>query len=342
MAISTGIAQEFANIEYLCADWGPAMTWSGKTNEPPQFSDTEDEVYFLKQVGSFTKGLLETQNRGLSIYLCKMKADGSGKMEIKELWKNPNYPIDTQGYSTWMEVNRKTRKIALSVLFAGSDVTGLWTVNFDGTELKQIIRPEWGEKLTGIDHPSWTPDGQRIVFAEIMRGTHPRLSNIAMCDSNGGQVKRLLVGTNEVTYAQPSISPDGNQIVYVHNFKGASWVSLMNIDGSNAHQIPNPSDKRNTHGGTYPVWSPDGSRVLYAGITGTMIDATTGKNLFLGQPLCEGKRYTFGWPHWGKGGIIGYTISGILVTDTELTQAKLIGGSRLAECHNGLDKECRW
>jgi hypothetical protein len=156
-------AQEFANIEYLCADWGPAMTLPKKAGETPIFSDTEEEIYFLKQVTRFTRktrlvpdllggGKTEDIGHGISIYLCKMKPDGSAKTEIKELWKNPNHPIDTQGASTWMDVNESTHKIVLSVLFAGTDVMGLWTMNLDGGDLKQIIRPEWSkEKLVGVD-----------------------------------------------------------------------------------------------------------------------------------------------------------------------------------------------
>ena len=106
--VNLGIAsaQEFKNIEYLCADWCPAMKLPAKKDQQPQFSDAEEEIYFLKQVGSFTRrqhlipnpfsgSKTEDIGHGISIYLCKMKPDGSDKTEIKELWKNPNYPIDT-------------------------------------------------------------------------------------------------------------------------------------------------------------------------------------------------------------------------------------------------------
>ncbi len=126
-------AKEFANIEYLCADWGPAMTLPSKPGEKPHFDDSQEEVYFLKQLGTFSRGLMGTgEHHGINIYLCKMKPDGSGKTEIRELWRNPNYSIDTQDKSTWMNVCVKTHQIALTVTFAGSDITGLWTMNLDG------------------------------------------------------------------------------------------------------------------------------------------------------------------------------------------------------------------
>jgi len=117
-AALTSSAAECANIEYLCCAWGPAMTLPTKAGEKPQFDDSQEEVYFLKQVAG----------QGVGIYLCKMKADGSAKTEIKELWRDPNYPIDTQDCTTWMDVCVKTHQVAVTVTYAGSDITGLWTM----------------------------------------------------------------------------------------------------------------------------------------------------------------------------------------------------------------------
>ena len=216
----TAQAQDFNNIEYLCCDWGPAMTLPAQTNEPPQYSDTEEEVYFLKQVTSFTrkKRLMkdifggreyEDIGKGLSIYLCKMKPDGSGKTEIRQLWRNPNYSIDTQAQSTWMSVNVKTRTIAFSIFFAGSDLTGLWSVKLDGSDLKRIINPTMiDEHLQAINRPCWTPDGQWIIFGESLRGATK--GRIAKCDKDGQQKIYL---TDGPTDSQPCLSPDGTKIM---------------------------------------------------------------------------------------------------------------------------------
>jgi hypothetical protein len=344
-------AQEFANVEYLCATWGPAMKLPSKPREKPQFSDTEQGIYFLKQVGSFTRKKLvvpdllsgqttEDIGHSINIYLCKMKPDGSDKTEIRELWHSPNYPIDTQGYSCWMDINEKTRKIALSVLFAGSDVTGLWTMNLDGSDFKRIITATLiDEHLQAIDSPSWTPDGEWIVFADALRGAGR--GRIAKCDMNGGNRVYLTVGPGD---CQPRLSPDGQTIAYVHiGDAKTGGLHLMGIDGTNPHFLPNPDDKRKgKHGGDSPTWSPDGKRILFSGVTGTIVEAETGKTLRLGQPTCESKPYTFGWCHWGKPGIVGYTVAGVLLTDVDLREAKLVGPSRLASCGKVSADQCRW
>ena len=236
------LAQEFCNVEYLCCDWGSAMKLASKPSEKPQFSDKEEEVYFLKQVFYFTRkkrlmpdllsgSKTEDIGHGVSIYLCKMKADGSNKTEIKELWKNPNDSIDTQTQSTWMDVNEKTRKIALSITFAGNDITGLWTVNLDGSVLKRIITPEVNEHyLQAINHPSWTPDGQSIVFEERLRGIDPNQHRIVKCDAEGRDRVRLTDGPRD---QQPAVSPDGKWVAFIHwTVNGDvrdSWLWLVNL-----------------------------------------------------------------------------------------------------------------
>jgi len=342
---NTVIAQEFCNVEYLCADWGPAMKLPTKPGEKPQFSDSEEEVYFLKQVGRFTRGLTGEHGKGISIYLCKMKADGSGKTEIKELWRNPNYPIDTQDCTTWMDVCAKTHQIAVTVTYAGSDLTGLWTMNMDGSDLKRIITPAHLKGgLQSVGSVSWTPDGQWVVYGESMRGAD-RNGRIAKCDKNGEKRTYLTDGPMD---NDPCLSPDGKQVAFVHwIIKGDAhdrWLWLVDLDGSNSHPLPNPTAKPNwsaqAHWGLFPAWSPDSKSVL---LECRIIDLTSGKVRLERCPMLQGKQGTYGWPHWGKQGFVGFCVGGILFTDLELHEAKWIGSSKLVEC-SWLKKpeECRW
>jgi WD40-like Beta Propeller Repeat len=334
---TTGVvAQEFANIEYLCCDWGPAMKLPTKECEKPQFSETDEEVYFLKQLGRFTRGPAGNKGQGVNIYLCKMKPDGSAKTEIKELWHDVRYPIDTQAQSCWLDVNEKTKKIALSVTYAGSDLTGLWTISLDGSELKRIITPERTVKgLQAIDSPTWTPDGQRIVFGESWRGTN--ISQIVKCDPKGGNRSYL---THDAEDYQPRVSPDGQRIAYIHHVRYARRLYLMEVDGSGQHPLPNPNDKRwGTHVGDYPAWSPDGKKIRL--ISGGVIDVESGHRLVDRSPIVQGQAGTTGWAHWGRLGFIGYCVGGILFTDADLKEAKWIGSSKLLDCSESKDG-CKW
>ncbi len=334
-------AQDFNNLEYLCCDWGPAMTLPTKPNEAAQFNDTEDEVYFLKQATSFTrrkrlgKDLFsgrdyEDIGKGLSIYLCKMRADGSAKTEIKELWKNPAYPIDTQGQSTWMDVNRKTHKIVFSITFAGSDITGLWTVDLDGRGLKRVITPDRNAKyLQAINHPSWTPDGEWIFYEEELRGMNPNRFNIGKCDVRGSGCSRIFEATEKIQYQHPCVSPDGKKLAFLrlpYGYPGAPFVWIANLGGTTAAPVGGKETIQNC--GSAPAWSPDGKQIF---LRGRVLDAQCGDILRSGTPLRDGKAHSEGWVHWGRFGFIGFNLSGILFTDKELKNSKLIGVPRLVE-----------
>jgi hypothetical protein len=321
------------------------MTLPSEPGEKPQFSDTEEEVYFLKQVTRFTRkkrlvpallGGSKTEDIGLgvSIYLCKMKPDGSEKTEIKELWQNPRYPVDTQAQTTWMDVNGKTRRIVLSIVIGGEDITGIWTVNLDGSELKRILAPgiEEGGRAT-FGNPSWTPDGQWIVFGKDLRSPDGLRGGIGMCNAKGNNTSYLTTNVNDTT---PRVSPDGKHIAYIHQINSASLLWLMDVDGKNKHSLLDPKGK--LIGGTYPAWSPDGKKI-YA-ISMGIVDAVSGQMILDREPILQGRQSTCGWAHWGRLGFVGFNVGGIKSTDSELREGKWIGSSKLLECSN--PKESSW
>ncbi|GAA1533617.1 hypothetical protein GCM10009827_059550 [Dactylosporangium maewongense] len=71
----------------------------------------------------------------------------------------------------------------------------------------------------------------------------------AVYASTGGHEVRL---TEDEVNAEPSLSPDGKRIAYVHN--NTVWV--MRVNGAGKHQV---SDRT----GTAPEWTPDSTRITY-------------------------------------------------------------------------------
>lgn len=336
-AAMLGVSQEFHQIDYLCCDWGPAMKTPATTNDVPTYNTAEDEVYFIKQMtllrreklsrpelvsGSTTRDVW--LQRG--IFLCKMRRDGTGKTELKELWRNPSHPIDTQAQTTWMNVNAKTKKIVLSIVVGGSEIVGLWTMNLDGSQLKRIQEPRMEEGgWSGFAHPSWTPDGEWIVFGKGIRRPDGLAGGIAKCTAQGSNTIFL---TNSPDDSMPAVSPDGKRIVFVviSAEKGGLW--LMDADGRNACRLPNPDDKRKgRHGGLYPTWSPDGHKIMYTGISETIADVATGRILVGRAPRDKGAFSTTGWAHWGSLGFIGFCMGGIIFSDPELEHCQFIANT---------------
>ncbi|WP_100550929.1 Tol-Pal system beta propeller repeat protein TolB [Caedibacter taeniospiralis] len=94
--------------------------------------------------------------------------------------------------------------------------------------------------------PQYTPNGQSIVFMyQQNSGTQ-----IAKVDLNS---KKITVLTNGVMDASPSVSPDGNMIIYAKGQEsGGANLAMVSIDGK--VQISLPS---NTQGAIQsPAWSP--------------------------------------------------------------------------------------
>ncbi len=134
----------------------------------------------------------------------------------------------------------------------------LWSVAPDGSDLARItthIGP------TDYIEPSWSPDGQWIVFEVSQPGSSEdgRVGHVWKSRPDGSDLTQLTDGA--IDDRQPNWSPAGDRILYQRRtFPAGQWdIYSIATDGSDAQQVTHtPSSD------TDASWSPSGGCIVYS------------------------------------------------------------------------------
>ncbi len=144
-----------------------------------------------------------------------------------------------------------------AILYCFAPATGvhqLKLIDLDGSNERLFI-----DYPRGLNHPAWSPDGQKLAVVGYMDNTYTTWS-IHVINADGSDPVRLTNVTGAAD-SEPSWSPDGTQILFTrieftssNQFDSSLW--LMNADGSDQRMV--------VADGFAGKWSPDGSRFIYS------------------------------------------------------------------------------
>ena len=86
----------------------------------------------------------------------------------------------------------------------------LWIMNADGSDQHQITQ------LGGANFgPSWTPDGQRIIFSSNYKNPHSRNFDLYLVNLDGSGLEQIT--TDQEFDGFPMFSPDGRTLIWASN-----------------------------------------------------------------------------------------------------------------------------
>ena len=110
-----------------------------------------------------------------------------------------------------------------------------------------------GTRIPGGVEPR-VPGSDTLGEYKVVYTTHDGNEfTVALANADGSDYRQLMKG--DMDYLFPTVSPNGRQVA-VQAWRNTTYgIDLVNIDGSNAHLL--------VADGATPMWSPDGTKIVY-------------------------------------------------------------------------------
>ena len=236
-----------------------------------------------------------------------VRTDGSGQRLLVRGAEGPAWSPDGRQIAFW------------------SHKGGIWVIRSDGTGLRRLTKPlansdSHAPCCGSDDHPSWSPDGKRIVFQRYWVAAlsdqiadYYDVMDLFTVDVRTRRVTRL---TNTPYFREfnPAWSPDGRRIAFVGDEGADDGLWTLDLSTSKLTRLTHPSYSNPKIGAPHdePDWSPDGTRIAYTlsrssrgGAVAVMRSNGTGSRQIIQAPGHLGS------PSWSPDGShIAYHVSG--------------------------------
>ncbi len=132
----------------------------------------------------------------------------------------------------------------------------LFVMNVDGTSQKSILKSRIGRSLDVIHSEghalSWSPDGEKIIFAGEKRGK----DYLYTINLRKNKLKKLRLPLEVLK--SPCFSRKGDKIVFVGMEGGINDLYLVDANGKNLEKLTSDEFDDN-----YPLFSPDDKKIVY-------------------------------------------------------------------------------
>lgn len=180
---------------------------------------------------------------------------GRGNLAVRDLTRGENRLLTRDAASNaWAAgplVSPDGKQIAYR--WEGGKDDSIRLIGLDGKRMRVLARREYGDFLH-----AWSPDGRHIAAIHYNYSSDQSVQIILISAVDGSITSWKSTGWHEPTIG--GFSPDGRFLVYSlpGDNAGNGAVFALAVDGS--REIPLVQNSANNWG---PVWSPDGSRVVF-------------------------------------------------------------------------------
>jgi hypothetical protein len=169
-----------------------------------------------------------------------MNADGSDRRPVRDA-EDPLYGVTP----AWSPDGAKIAFVDFGFIARGRpEFAAVFVVDADGSGDVEFVSEG--------SQPEWAPDGRSLVVVGAMPFGFGDLYRV---DVAGGEWERIDAGENRFAFMDPSISPDGTQLVATTRWEepvrgwGPEGLGVMDLDGSGLGILDG------TEGGQAPDWS---------------------------------------------------------------------------------------